>query len=100
MTRALREVADVEKCILVVTDSNYVVEAMTDYVFKWRVNGWRNTRGDPVVNTADLKLLDDLVRQREEQGLDTVFTHISRKENAVADKLAKRAAKGQRVKKC
>jgi ribonuclease HI len=97
--RALQEVIAAEERVMIVTDSSYVVNAMTDHVFKWRENGWRNTRGDPVVNTADLKLLDDLVRRREEQGLDTAFAHISRKENAVADRLAKRAAKGQRMNK-
>ncbi len=81
------------KQLLVITDSRYVVDAMTDWVWKWRDNGWRNNRGEPVTNATDFQRLDLLLCALEERGVTVMLRHISRHLNAKADELAKRGAR-------
>ena len=42
------------------TDSKYVMQGITEWIIKWKVNGFKNSKKKPVVN-ADLWIqLDDL----------------------------------------
>jgi ribonuclease HI len=44
--RALRGVCKVQ----VVTDSQYLSKGMSEYISRWRVEGWRGANGKPVLN--------------------------------------------------
>lgn len=84
--------------VYLVMDSNYVVQAMTEWIRKWRANGFRNTRGAPVVNKEALQTLDDKVRRLFEDHLVIVrFWHVPRIHNFVADELAAEALRGYDV---
>jgi len=52
--------------ITVVSDSTYVVNCFRDrWWVKWRTNGWKNSKKEPVANTDLWMPLVDLVEQRQ-----------------------------------
>ncbi|KAJ7770767.1 ribonuclease H-like domain-containing protein [Mycena metata] len=67
--------------IVLLSDSKYVVGAMTEWIFAWKDNGWKNAKGGPVENKADFKALDALIEKLEEDGLDVKFWHVGREHN-------------------
>lgn len=42
-----RGVEEFSDGILIHTDSKYVVEAMTDFIYKWKRNGWKTAKDFP-----------------------------------------------------
>lgn len=84
--------------VLIVMDSSYVVRAMTEWIRKWRANGFRNTRGEPVANMKALLTLDNQVRALFYDHLIIVrFWHVPRIHNSGADRLAGEALRGNPV---
>ncbi len=57
--RALREQCEVE----LITDSQYVKQGITEYLPRWKVNGWRTSGGKPVQNQDLWQELDELVQR-------------------------------------
>lgn len=55
--KALRESCDVE----LVTDSQYVKQGITQYLTRWKTNGWRTSDQRPVQNQDLWRELDELV---------------------------------------
>jgi ribonuclease HI len=92
VTQALLDDFSVRRVVLL-CDSSYVVQSMTEWVFKWRENGWKNARNGSVVNTNDLKELDEFIDKLCEEGLDVEFWLVGREKNVLADELANRACK-------
>lgn len=43
--------------VIVFTDSQFVVKAMTKWIYGWRQNGWRLYNGGPVKNRGDFEKL-------------------------------------------
>ncbi|KAK4147295.1 RNase H domain protein [Dichotomopilus funicola] len=80
------------ECLVIATDSEYVVEGATSWARKWFRNGWR-TRAGPVKN-KDLweVLLGDVERFNGDYGMAVEFWRIPRECNTVADAAAKDAA--------
>ncbi len=48
-----------------VTDSQYLQKGISEWIVKWRRNGWRNAKGDPVLNQDLWMRLDELVKQHK-----------------------------------
>jgi ribonuclease HI len=73
------------------TDSRYVIDGITKWIFGWQKNGWKTAAKKPVLN-ADLwqELLDAAKRHRIEW--IWVKGHDGHPENERADKLASDAA--------
>ena len=73
------------------TDSRYVIDGITKWIFGWQKNGWKTAAKKPVLN-ADLwqELLDATKRHRIEW--IWVKGHDGHPENERADKLASDAA--------
>lgn len=84
VTRALRRV-------VIKADSEYVVKAMTEWVFKWERNGWRSTKGSAVVNEGLFKRLLELVKRLNSLEVEVLFWHVLRERNSDADELANQA---------
>ena len=42
------------------TDSTYVKQGMTEWIIKWKSNGYRNAKKKPVLNSDLWKQLDEL----------------------------------------
>jgi ribonuclease HI len=78
-------------CIVLLCDSQYVVGAMTEWIFAWKENGWKNANGGGVENKADFEELDTVIEALEEDGLDVKFWLVGREHNEDADRLAKAA---------
>ncbi|EIM83218.1 ribonuclease H-like protein, partial [Stereum hirsutum FP-91666 SS1] len=82
---------------IVVSDSEYVVKDMIEWVPSWKANGWKNARGDTPKNIDLFRRLDDAIKQEQaRQAVEIRFWHVPREFNALADGLAKRAAEQAR----
>jgi ribonuclease HI len=77
--------------VVIKTDSAYVVNGMTDWVVKWRNNGYVNTRGLQVSNMDLFQELDDLCDEIDELGVQACFWQVPRSSNTDADELARNA---------
>jgi ribonuclease HI len=73
------------------TDSKYVIDGITKWIFGWQKNGWKNSQKKDVLN-ADLwqALLD--AKRRHKVSWHWVKGHDGHPENERADKLASDAA--------
>jgi ribonuclease HI len=54
----------------------------------WKENGWRNSKGQPVVNKEAFQDLD-----RAARGMDVQFKYVPRHQNSEADELARQGAR-------
>jgi ribonuclease HI len=87
--RALRAPSDVQ----LYTDSRYVIDGITKWIFGWQKNGWKNAHKKPVLN-ADLwqALLE--AKRPHKVSWHWVKGHDGHPENERADQLASNAALG------
>ena len=76
--------------VLLVMDSSYVVQAMSDWIRKWQANGFRNARGERVANTLD----NEVRRLFEDHNVMVRFWQVPRIHNSGADRLAAEALRG------
>ena len=83
--KALKEPCDV----LLVTDSQYVLKGVTEWMTGWKRNGWKTAAKQPVKN-ADLWQLLDEQAQRHKINWKWVRGHTGHRENEIADSLANR----------
>jgi ribonuclease HI len=88
--RALKEPCEVE----VITDSEYLKKGVTEWIHKWKRNGWKNASKEPVKNKDLWEQLDMAAGPHRVQWLWT-RGHASHADNNRADKLATRAAREQ-----
>ena len=89
---ALKEV-QINSNITIFTDSLYVKNGITEWVIKWKSNGWKNT-SKKLVKNKDLWLkLDDLC-EKNKVIWEWVKGHSNNKFNNLADELAVQAIKG------
>ena len=73
--------------IEIFTDSKYVMDGITEYIKKWKVNGWKTASKKPVKNSDLWKQLDDLSAQHSIRW-NWVKGHSGHRENDIADELA------------
>ena len=78
--------------ITIYTDSNYVKNGITEWVLKWKENGWKNSNKEPVKNKDLWEKLDNLCEQNT-INWKWVKGHASNKYNNLADELATKAIK-------
>ncbi len=72
------------------TDSVYVGKGLSEWMAKWKANGWRRREGEPVkeIKNEDLwRRLDTLVAEHEIR-FEHVAGHSGHIENGRCDKLA------------
>lgn len=77
------------KEIKLYTDSKYVKDGITDWINKWKINGWVNASKKPVKNASLWKELDKLVSVHKVEWF-WVKGHSNHRENDIADELANR----------
>ncbi|MBD0866527.1 MAG: ribonuclease HI [Rhodobacteraceae bacterium] len=73
--------------ITVVTDSAYVKNGMTDWIFDWKRNGWKKASKKPVKN-AELWQRLDVAQARHDVTWQWVKGHAGHPENNKAHELA------------
>ena len=69
------------------TDSKYVMDGITDYIKKWKINGWQTANKKPVKNMNLWKILDEL-NNLHDINWNRVKGHSGNPENEKADALA------------
>jgi len=84
-----------ERCsVELVTDSNYLKHGITEWIHKWKMNGWR-TGGKQAVANQDLwHELDELASKHDVKWAWTKG-HASHADNNRCDELAQAAARRQ-----
>jgi ribonuclease HI len=74
--------------IVIVTDSAYVKNGVTEWIHGWKRNGWRTAGRDPVKN-ADLWQRLDAAQARHKVDWRWIKGHAGHEENERADALAR-----------
>jgi ribonuclease HI len=74
------------------TDSQYVRNGITQWIHRWKANGWRTAGRDPVKN-EDLWRRLDAAAQRHQITWHWVKGHAGHEENERADALAREGMK-------
>lgn len=72
------------------TDSEYLRKGITEWMVKWKKNGWKTAAKEPVKN-ADLWQLLDIEAKRHQVKWHWVKGHAGHPENEAADQLANAA---------
>ena len=79
--------------VQVVSDSRYVVDALSKWIHGWRRKGWRTAAGEPVLNRDLIEALD--ARNQElSVRYGWVRGHDGHAVNEIVDELAQSAARG------
>ncbi|KAK8237821.1 ribonuclease H-like domain-containing protein [Phyllosticta capitalensis] len=91
-----RAPAHAKKQLVLLTDSEYVVRGMTEWLPKWKMNGFRTSAGKEPANLALFLSLEEQIEDYEAEEFEIGFMHIPRRFNQVADRLAKLAAEADK----
>jgi ribonuclease HI len=89
--RALREPCQVT----VYTDSEYVRKGVTEWLERWKLNGWKKRDKGKVVNQDLWVELDQAAQQQQRIRWEWVRGHANHADNLRCDFLANRAAREQ-----
>lgn len=84
--------------LTVYTDSSYVKNGITEWIKKWKKNGWKSSSNSPVKNQDLWLILDSLVSSFSSLSWKWVKGHAGNKFNEICDFLASSRAQGQREK--
>jgi len=76
--------------VRIVTDSKYVVQGMTKWIFQWLGTNWKNSQKKQVINQDLWQRLLDLSRRHEIQW-EWIKGHNEHAENERCDRLARYA---------
>ena len=82
------------EAVEVVSDSRYVVDALTRWIHGWRRKGWRTAAGEPVLNRDLIEAVDARGRELAVR-YAWVRGHDGHPVNELVDALAQAAARGQ-----
>lgn len=94
LTAAIRALEALERPSVVdlYTDSEYVQLGISEWIAKWKVNGWRNSKRKPVKNADLWRRLNELADGHEVRW-HWVRGHAGHPENERADALARSGMK-------
>jgi len=90
---ALAVTANVEHEIRILSDSEYVVKGLNEWVPRWKNRGWTTSKGHDVKNRWLWETLDDM-RLARNVTFEHVRGHVGIHGNEQADMLAVQAAEG------
>jgi len=76
--------------VVLVTDSNYLFSCLTEHVYAWERNGYRNAKGKEVSNANAVRWVEGLVERFEGHGVNVKFWKVDKKDNWEAVDLARR----------
>ncbi len=77
----------------IVSDSRYVVDALSRWIHGWRRKGWRTAAGEPVLNRDLIEAVDARARELAVR-YRWVRGHDGHAANEIVDELAQCAARG------
>lgn len=96
----LRAVRDVKQSIQFFTDSTYVIRGITQWIWGWKKNGWKNKEGIEVLNKDLWVFLSDLVLSRTADGkINWLYSrgHVGTPGNERCDEIAVGFSQKKRV---
>lgn len=76
--------------VRLVTDSNYLVKGMKEWIHSWKKNGWKTSGKQPVKNAGLWRKLEE-VSSTHHVKWEWIKGHAGHAENERADQLANRA---------
>lgn len=79
--------------IVLASDAECVCKTMTDQIYTWRANGFRDVRGEPIRHHQLFRQLSNVVEILERDKKQAMFCKVNRMFNKEADKLAKEVHK-------
>lgn len=80
------------KMVIIEADSAYLVNSLTDYMNRWKENGFTAASGDPVVNRDLFRMIDNkLIAMEFGRQQIPVPWKVDRSQNENADELARAA---------
>jgi len=80
--------------VRILTDSQYVMKGVTEWMPRWKRRGWRTATGAPVLNRELWTALDEEL-DRHTPDWEWVKGHADHQDNNRCDELASRAAQFQ-----
>lgn len=86
-----RATAGTDEDLLVLCDSQYVINSVTKWMPGWKRKGWRKADGKPVLNVELLQDLDEALAGRRYR-FQWVKGHVGHELNEAADERARAAA--------
>ena len=86
-----RATSGVDDDLLVLCDSQYVINSVTKWMPGWKRKGWRKADGKPVLNVELLKELDEAIAGRRYR-FEWVKGHVGHELNEAADERARAVA--------
>lgn len=87
------ENASNERIQLIVSDCDYGMKSFRDYIFNWRVNGWKASNNKPIKNEELIKSIDSSMRSSNKIFLfKWTESHIGNPFNEMCDSIAKKHA--------
>src|SRR4051812_4008778 len=86
-----RATADVDDDLLVLCDSQYVINSVVKWMPGWKRKGWRKADGAPVMNVELMKEIDAALQGRRYR-FEWVKGHVGHELNEAADDRARAAA--------
>jgi ribonuclease HI len=87
----LQQTADADEDLVILCDSKYVINSVTQWMPGWKRKGWRKGDGKPVLNVEIMKALDAAMTGRRVR-FEWVKGHSGHELNEEADRLANGAA--------
>ncbi|KAL3474709.1 ribonuclease H-like domain-containing protein [Aspergillus californicus] len=76
--------------VVIKSDSEYIALGVTEWMAKWKINGWMTCAGADVANRTHFLRIERLVKKlKEEEGISVQFWHVPKASNKEADGLAK-----------
>ncbi len=74
--------------VVVVTDSKYVMQGITEWIANWRIKNWKGANGKPIKNIELWQQLDAATKRHTKVTWNWVRGHTGHPENERADQLA------------
>lgn len=76
--------------LVIKSDSEYLVRSLTEWLPKWKANGWKTCKGAPVANANRFQLIETGIAMLEVV-VQVKFWLVAKEHNVEASYLAKRA---------
>jgi ribonuclease HI len=76
--------------IIIKLDSEYVAKSLSEWIWKWEVNGFKTNKGNKVEHGDLIRLIHDTILEMEEE-MAVRFWRVGREWNQDADALVNRA---------
>ncbi|KRN32173.1 ribonuclease H family protein [Weissella halotolerans] len=88
---ALNVAQDLSQPVTIVSDSKYVLDTVTDWMYSWQANGWQKASG-PIANLAGWQTVFELMQSLQEKvSFIWVKGHATSRGNQLVDQLLNQA---------